>query len=217
MEYQRTIRNRQIERAKKLLQLKDPEEIKKGPNDVHRFLKRIAKGKGGEEAKVQYALDLEKIAEEEKYDGYYAVATNLQDDAKTILNIAQQRYKIEDCFRVMKTHFNGRPIYHRKPERIRAHFLICYTALLIYRLLECRLEDQNTHVTTDQLIKTLKNMNVVNVHDLYYIAVYQGSNTLTALEKDMPLLLDRKYYQPKDLTKIIKKIIESLIPYNILN
>ena len=209
MEYQRTIRNRQIERAKKLLQLKDPEEIKKGPNDVHRFLKRIAKGKGGEEAKVQYALDLEKIAEEEKYDGYYAVATNLQDDAKTILNIAQQRYKIEDCFRVMKTHFNGRPIYHRKPERIRAHFLICYTALLIYRLLECRLEDQNTHVTTDQLIKTLNNMNVVNVHDLYYIAVYQGSNTLTALEKDMPLLLDRKYYQPKDLTKIIKKLLKA--------
>ena len=154
-------------------------------------------------------IDQEKIAEEEKYDGYYAVATNLQDDAKTILNIAQQRYKIEDCFRVMKTHFNGRPIYHRKPERIRAHFLICYTALLIYRLLECRLEDQNTHVTTDQLIKTLKNMNVVNVHDLYYIAVYQGSNTLTALEKDMPLLLDRKYYQPKDLTKIIKKLLKA--------
>lgn len=125
------------------------------------------------------------------------------------MNIAQQRYKIEDCFRVMKTHFNGRPIYHRKPERIRAHFLICYTALLIYRLLECRLEDQNTHVTTDQLIKTLKNMNVVNVHDLYYIAVYQGSNTLTALEKDMPLLLDRKYYQPKDLTKIIKKLLKA--------
>ena len=71
------------------------------------------------------------------------------------------------------------------------------------------MEDQNTHVTTDQLIKTLKNMNVVNVHDLYYIAVYQGSNTLTALEKDMPLLLDRKYYQPKDLTKIIKKLLKA--------
>lgn len=206
MEYQRTIRNRQIERAKKLLNLKDPEEIKKGPNDVKRFLKRKCTGKDGEEAKVEYILDSDKIAEEEKYDGYYAVATNLDDEAKDILNISHNRYKIEDCFRVMKTNFEARPVYHRKAERIRAHFLICYTALLIYRLMECRLDDQEMHVTTNQLIETLKNMNVVNVHDLYYMSVYQGSRTLSALEKDMPLLLDRKYYQPKDLTKIIKKL-----------
>lgn len=206
MEYQRTIRNRQIERAKKLLNLKDPEEIKKGPNDVKRFLKRKCTGKDGEEAKVEYILDSDKIAEEEKYDGYYAVATNLDDEAKDILSISHNRYKIEDCFRVMKTNFEARPVYHRKEERIRAHFMICYTALLIYRLMECRLDDQGMHVTTNQLIETLKNMNVVNVHDLYYMSVYQGSRTLSALEKDMPLLLDRKYYQPKDLTKIIKKL-----------
>lgn len=206
MEYQRTIRNRQIERAKKLLNLKDPEEIKKGPNDVKRFLKRKCTGKDGEEAKVEYILDSDKIAEEEKYDGYYAVATNLDDEARDILSISHNRYKIEDCFRVMKTNFEARPVYHRKTERIRAHFMICYTALLIYRLMECRLEDQDMHVTTNQLIETLKNMNVVNVHNLYYMSVFQGSRTLSALEKDMPLLLDRKYYQPKDLTKIIKKL-----------
>lgn len=206
MEYQRTIRNRQIERAQKLLNLKDPEEIKKGPNDVRRFLKRTAKSKNGEAAEVRYSLDLDKIAEEERYDGYYAVATNLNDPAKDILNIAHKRYKIEDCFRVMKTNFDARPVYHRKPERIRAHFLVCYTALLICRLIECRLDDQNTHVTTNQLIETLKNMNVVNIHDLYYMAVYQGSKTLNALEKEIQLLLDRKYYQPKELARIIKKL-----------
>lgn len=204
MEYQRTIRNRQIERAKKLLSLKDPEEIKKGPNDVRRFLKRT--DKKGKKAEVKYVLDSDKIAEEEKYDGYYAIATNLDDEAKDILSISHKRYKIEDCFRVMKTNFDARPVYHRKAERIKAHFMICYTALLIYRLIECRLDEQKTHVTTDQLIETLKNMNVANVHDLYYMAVYQGSKTLSALEKDMPLLLDRKYYQPKELTKIIKKL-----------
>lgn len=206
MEYQRTIRNRQVERAKKLLDKKDPEEIKKGPNDVRRFLKRTSTSKDGKEVIIDYKLDSDKIAEEEKYDGYYAIATNLDDEAKDILAIAHKRYKIEDCFRVMKTNFEARPVYHRKAERIRAHFMICYTALLIYRLLECRLDDQDTHITTDQLIETLKNMNVVNVHDLYYMSVYQGSRTLSALEKDMTLLLDRKYYQPKDLTKIIKKL-----------
>lgn len=206
MEYQRSIRNRQIERAKKLLNLKDPEEIKKGPNDVRRFLKRTAKAKNGEDAQIDYVLDMDKIAEEEKYDGYYAIATNLTDDAKDILKVAHKRYKIEDCFRVLKTNFEARPVFHRKAERIRSHFMICYTALLIYRLLECRLEDQGSKVTTKQLIETLKNMNVVNMHDLYYMSVYKGSTTLTALEKNESLMLDRKYYKPKELARIAKKI-----------
>lgn len=172
MEYQRTIRNRQVERAKRLLTQKDPEEIKKGPNDVKRFLKRTAKTKSGEKAVVEYTLDENKIAEEEKYDGYYAVATNLCDPAKDILEISGKRYQIEDCFRIMKTNFDGRPVNHRLRERIRAHFLICYTALLVYRLLETKLDDQNTHVTTEDLITTLKNMNVSNIHDMEYMALY---------------------------------------------
>lgn len=206
MEYQRSIRNRQIERAKKLLNLKDPEEIKKGPNDVRRFLKRTAMTDKGENVKVDYILDMEKIQEEEKYDGFYAVATNLDDEAKDILNISHKRYKIEECFRIMKTNFEARPVYHRKAERIRAHFLICYTALLIYRLLECRLEDQGTHVTSKQLIETLKNMNIVNVQDLYYMAVYRGSIALNALESNETLLLDKKYYTSRELNKIVKKL-----------
>ena len=126
MEYQRTIRERQLERAKKLLRLKDPEKIKKGPNDIRRFLKNTSSDT------ANYVLDMDKIHEEEKYDGFYAVATNLDDSAKDILAVAQNRYKIEDCFRIMKTNFDARPVFLRKPERIRAHFLICYTALLIY-------------------------------------------------------------------------------------
>ena len=102
MEYQRTVRNRQIERAKKLLALKDPEEIKKGPNDVKRFMKRVSKTKSGEKVIVEYTLDESKIAEEEKYDGYYAIATNLADPAKDILAVSQKRYQIEDCFRIIK-------------------------------------------------------------------------------------------------------------------
>ena len=137
MEYQRTVRNRQIERAKKLLALKDPEEIKKGPNDVKRFMKRVSKTKSGEKVIVEYTLDESKIAEEEKYDGYYAIATNLADPAKDILAVSQKRYQIEDCFRIIKTNFDGRPVNHRLAERIRAHFMICYTALLVYRLTIC--------------------------------------------------------------------------------
>ena len=199
MEYQRTIRERQLERAKKLLRLKDPEKIKKGPNDIRRFLKNTSSDT------ANYVLDMDKIHEEEKYDGFYAVATNLDDSAKDILAVAQNRYKIEDCFRIMKTNFDARPVFWRKPERIRAHFLICYTALLIYRLMECKLDDNLTHVTTSNLIKTLRNMNVVNMDDMYYKSIYSGSQALDALERCFELQLNRKYYRPSDLNKIVKK------------
>ena len=199
MEYQRTIRERQLERAKKLLRLKDPEKIKKGPNDIRRFLKNTSSDT------ANYVLDMDKIHEEEKYDGFYAVATNLDDSAKDILAVAQNRYKIEDCFRIMKTNFDARPVFLRKPERIRAHFLICYTALLIYRLMECKLDDNLTHVTTSNLIKTLRNMNVVNMYDMYYKSIYSGSQALDALERCFELQLNRKYYRPSDLNKIVKK------------
>lgn len=199
MEYQRTIRERQLERAKKLLRLKDPEKIKKGPNDIRRFLKNTSSDT------ANYVLDMDKIHEEEKYDGFYAVATNLDDSAKDILAVAQNRYKIEDCFRIMKTNFDARPVFLRKPERIRAHFLICYTALLIYRLMECQLDDNLTHVTTSNLIKTLRNMNVVNMDDMYYKSIYSGSQALDALERCFELQLNRKYYRPSDLNKIVKK------------
>lgn len=198
MEYQRTIRERQLERAKKLLRLKDPEKIKKGPNDIRRFLKNTSSDT------ANYVLDMDKIHEEEKYDGFYAVATNLDDSAKDILAVAQNRYKIEDCFRIMKTNFDARPVFLRKPERIRAHFLICYTALLIYRLMECKLDDNLTHVTTSNLIKTLRNMNVVNMDDMYYKSIYSGSQALDALERCFELQLNRKYYRPSDLNKIVK-------------
>lgn len=205
MEYQRVIRNRQIERAKNYLNRNDPEEIKKGPNDVKRFMKRIAKSESEEDVKIEYVLDEEKIAEEEKYDGFYAVATNLEDPAKDILVVSQKRYQIEECFRIMKTNFDGRPINHRLPDRIKAHFLICYTALLVYRLLEVKLNEQGTHITTENLIKTLKNMNVVNIHDIEYMALYDGSKALDALTQLTGLQLDRMHYRPKELNQMIKK------------
>ena len=207
MEYQRRIRNAQIERARNILKYRDVEEVKKGPHDVTRFIKRTSVTMDGEKAVDHYEIDQSIIDEEEKYDGYYAVATNLYDDAKDILNINSQRYKIEDCFRILKTNFSARPIHHSKENRIIAHFMICYTALLIYRLLECKLDQYGTHFTTDNILDTLKNMNVSNTQDMYYTATYKGSQVCTALNGLYGLGLDKKYYQPKELNKKIKKIL----------
>ena len=206
MEYQRFIRNRQIDRAKKLLKNLDPETYKKGPNDVTRFIKRVSSTKSGEEVNNSYEIDQSVIDEEEKYDGFYAVATNLDDSAKDIIEISSNRYKIEDCFRVMKTNFSARPVFHQNRERIIAHFMICYTALLVYRLLEAKLDKNKTHFSIENITETLKNMEVVNVGDMYYMSTYNGSQICTALNTVFDLELDKKYYLPKELNKKIKKI-----------
>lgn len=202
MEYQREIRKRQIERARKILKNIDPKTYKKGPNDVTRFIRHIT----GTNIKEQYIIDEEIIKKEEKYDGFYATATNLDDDAKTILEINAQRYKIEDCFRIMKTNLSTRPVYHKTPDRIIAHFMICYTALLIYRLLEAKLDDYGTHFTTDNIIETLRNMEVTNIQDICYHSTYNASQVCIALNGVFKLNLDKKYYQPKELNKKIKII-----------
>lgn len=142
---------------------------------------------------------------EEKYDGFYAVATNLDDPAKDILEVSANRYKIEDCFRIMKRNFSARPVFHQKRERIIAHFMICYTALLIYWLMEKKLNLYGTHFTVDSIIKTLNSMNVVNIEDMCYMSAYTSSKICTSLNAVTGLGLDKKYYQPKELDKIILK------------
>jgi len=211
MEYQRYIRNRQIERARKLLSNIDPETYKKGPHDVTRFIRRASKGKNGENATDSYFLDEEKIAEEEKYDGFYAIATNLdisvrsdrkREDVEQILAISAQRYKIEDCFRLLKTNFTSRPVYHQKKPRIIAHFMICYTALLVFRLLLKKLDMSGFHFTPGEIVETLRNMQVTDMEGICYKSTYTGSQVLTALNTIYPLSeLDHKYYLPKNLNK----------------
>ena len=206
MEYQRYIRNRQIERAKKILKNLDPDTYKKGPNDVTRFIKRKSKTTSGEEVTELYEIDQSVIEEEEKYDGFYAIATNLDDPAKDIIEISSNRYKIEDCFRVLKTNLSARPVFHQKRERIISHFLICYTALLIYRILEKKLNTNNKHFKTENIIETLRNMNVANIEDMCYMSTYTCSQVVTELNAVINLGLDKKYYQPKYLNKKIKEI-----------
>ena len=203
MEYQRKIRNKQIERAKKLIRNDRVEDLKKNQNDPKRFIMKA------ENKKDTYIINEELVKEEEKYDGYYAIATNLDaiKDAKEIFEINSQRYKIEDCFRVLKTYFKARPVNHRREDRIIGHFMVCYTALLIYRLLEVKLKQHNYHFTTGEIIENLKNMNVVNNHDIYYQSTYSGSELCNALNEVFGLELNKEYYQPKVLRKKIKKIL----------
>ncbi|MEG1947132.1 MAG: transposase [Lachnospiraceae bacterium] len=179
----------------------DTETYKKGANDVTRFIKRTSSTKSGEKANDKYILNQDIIEEEEKYDGYYAIATNLDDSAKDIIEVSSKRYKIEDCFRVMKTNFGARPVFHQSREHITAYFMICYTALLIYRRLEKKLDLNKTHFTIENIIETLQNMGVANLENICYMSTYTCSQVCTALNAIFDLRLDKKYYQPKELNE----------------
>lgn len=168
--YQKQIRSRQIERAEHMISSGKYKKEKRNPNDPARFVGKLAATKDGEAATIHYYLDESKIAEEEKYDGLYAVCTDLLDDpVGDILKVSEGRWQIEACFRIMKTDFSARPTYVSTEEHIEAHFLVCFLALTIYRLLEKKL---NKTYTCEEILDTLKGMNFADIKGQGYMPLY---------------------------------------------
>ena len=169
--YQKSIRDKQVERAQKMLNSGNAKKNRKNPNDPARFIGTMAATKEGEAADVRNYLDENKISEEARYDGLYAVCTDLLDDAAgDILKVSEGRWQIEECFRIMKTDFSARPVYLQDENRIKAHFLICFLALTLYRFLEKKLDSK---YTCEELLDTLKAMNFVEVQEQGFIPTYK--------------------------------------------
>lgn len=170
--YQRAVRQAQIQRAQKIIDSPGKKRRGKNPNDPSRLIEKTAICDTGEIAqKYVYRLDEERIAEEAQYDGFYAVITNIEGNPEEILKINQRRWEIEESFRIMKSEFNARPVYVRREDRIKAHFLTCYISLLIYRLLEKKL---GANYTCSEIIKTLSRMNVTKISSINaYVPAYK--------------------------------------------
>lgn len=170
--YQKAIREKQIERASKMIADGKHKRTRKNPNDPARFISQVAVTDQGEvAAKKVFALDEEKIAEEAKYDGLYALCTDLlDDDPKSIISVSEGRWQIEACFRNLKTDFEARPVYVRTEQSITAHFLVCFLALLIYKLLEKKLDKK---YTCDEILDTLKGLNFADIEEQGFIPLYE--------------------------------------------
>lgn len=169
--YQKTLRERQVERAEKMLNLGKSRRQRKNPNDPARFIGTVAVTEDGEKAKIHSFLDEDKIANEEQYDGLYAVCTDLlDDDVKDILRVSEGRWQIEECFRILKTDFSARPVYLQDENRIKAHFLICFLSLILYRILEKKLDYK---YTCEEILDTLKSMNFAEVQEQGFVPLYR--------------------------------------------
>lgn len=202
--YQRSIRGRQIERAKKMIDSPDKKRRSKNQNDPARLIRKVSVTPDGEIAeKTIYDLDTDKIREEEQYDGFYAVITNLEGDVSEILKINKRRWEIEENFRIMKTEFEARPVYVKRDDRIKAHFLTCCMSLLIYRLLEQKL---GNGYTCEQIIHTLRNMKMTRISkENGYIPSYRRTDLTDTLHDIFGFRTDYEYISKASMRTIIKQ------------
>lgn len=201
--YQKAIRNRQVERAGKMIASGSTKKNRKNPNDPARFIGTIAATEEGDIADIHSCLDEDKIQAEAQYDGLYAVCTDLLDDSVDgILKVSEGRWQIEECFRIMKTDFSARPVYLRDENRIRAHFLICFLALLSYRLLEKKLGYQ---YTCEEILSTLKAMNFAEIQEQGFIPLYKREKITDALHDVCGFRTDYQFLTKSQMKTIQKK------------
>ena len=201
-DYQRQIRSRQLERAIKLIQSRPSDINKKSQNDFKRFISPVNITGDGEIAdKVICRLDEQAIAKEELYDGFYAICTNLDDDASAIVKINHRRWEIEESFRIMKSEFKARPVYLSRDDRIQAHFTTCFLALTLFRYLEKRLGEK---LTSHDIVTALREMNFYSIPAEGYIPTYTRTDMTDALHEAFGFRTDYQIVSTKQIKKIFK-------------
>lgn len=201
--YQKAIRDAQVERAEKMLKSGKIKKERRNPNDPARFIGKTAVTEDGEIAKIENYLDTDKIENEALYDGLYAVTTDLlDDDVKDILKVSEGRWEIEECFRILKTDFEARPIYLQDEVRIKAHFLICFISLVIYRYLEKSL---GNIYTCETILDKLKTMNFADVQEQGFIPLYTRDKLTDALHSVCGFETDFQFITKSQMKTIQKK------------
>lgn len=201
-DYQRSIRNSQIKRAEKLID-SNPKKIgKPKQNDFKRFINKTNCTDDGEIAENElYSINKVIIQKEESFDGFYAVCTNLEDDVSEIIKVNHRRWEIEECFRIMKSEFKARPVYLRNDDRIKAHFITCFTSLIIYRLLEKKLDEK---FTCHNIITELQEMYFKENKGNGYEPIYTRTDFTDALHAAFGFHTDYQIVTSKQMKKILK-------------
>ena len=202
--YQRQIRNSQIERAKIAISNKTFKLDKCNQNDFKRFIKKTNITQDGEIAeKKVLSLNTDTIKKEERFDGFYGVCTNLDDEPEEIIKVNQRRWEIEESFRIMKSEFKARPVYLSRDDRITAHFTTCFLSLVILRFLEKMLDEK---YTSSQIIDCLRNMNLCKANELGYLPVYLRTDLTDNLHEKFGFRTDNEITTIVSIKKILKNL-----------
>lgn len=200
--YQRQIRNSQIERARKAINTKNFKLDKCNQNDYKRFIKKTNITTEGEVAEKKIlSINNEIIEKEEKFDGFYGVCTNLEDNAEEIIKVNQRRWEIEESFRIMKSEFKARPVYLSRDDRIIAHFTTCFLSLVLLRFLEKELEEK---YTSSEIINCLREFNFMESIGNGYIPTYTRTDLTDDLHEKFGFRTDYEIVSLKKFKKILE-------------
>lgn len=205
-EYLQHIREKQIARAQSIIERGVVEKCGKGQNDPKRFIKRDSCTVDGELAEyTSYSLNQEMIDQEARFDGFYGICTDLEDKATDIIKTNGGRWIIEDCFRITKTEFEARPVYLQRDDRIKAHFLICFLALILYKYLAKKINRAGCHFSANNVISTLKDMNFVSVAGEGYIPTYTRTDLTNNLHGSAGFRTDTQIVSKQRMKSIISE------------
>ncbi len=199
MDYLRSIREKHINRAEKTIQSNTVDHHRQ--TDYKRFISEMSCTDDGEVAeRKEFSINESRIAEEERYDGFYAVATNLEDNVSEIIRINKQRWEIEESFMIMKSEFKARPVYLSRDDRIKAHFTTCFIALVLFRYLEkIKLKEV---CTCEELIDSLRDMKLCRLKTAGYIPAYTRTDLTDKLHEACGFRTDYEVIPPANLKKI---------------
>lgn len=182
-EYLLRIREKQITRAENIIKSGAADKLGKGQNDPRRFIKRESCTADGEVAEYTgYSVNKEMIEQEARFDGFYGICTDLEDDnAGEIIRLNGGRWIIEDCFRITKTEFEARPVFLQRDDCIRAHFLTCFLALILYKYLAKKVNRRGKRFSPGEIIGTLQEMNFLSIAGEGYIPTYTRTDLTNCL------------------------------------
>ena len=201
MEYQASIREQQAERAAARAAKGARAAERRNPNDPARLLSvEHVTAEGELASRTVVALDEAKVAEEARYDGFSCIATSLEDEPTEIIAVNKRRWQIEECFRIMKTEFRARPVYLSRADRIRGHFLTCFIALLVYRLMDERLGHA---FTCEELLKTLRGMDMLELSGEGWVPAYTRDDVTDALHETFGFRTDYEIVTNRQMGKVL--------------
>lgn len=201
-DYLQALRARQIERDEKIAAKGGIN--KKRTNAPGRYVTETFATKDGEVATFKVAaLNLEAIADDEKYDGFYGICTDLNNPVNEIIELNHNRWESEDCFRVLKTDFKARPAFVWTDNHIKAHFMICFVALLIFRILECKL---GYKYTAPEIISQLREMTLNIIPGEGYRPNYTRTDLTDALHELAGFRTDTEIVTNQKIKQIINGI-----------
>ncbi|MDE5585447.1 MAG: hypothetical protein K2I92_03785 [Muribaculaceae bacterium] len=176
-------------------------------NDPRKYVETVYVTAEGEAAEhILMGINQKVIEQEERLDGFYAYATSLDDDAVDVLRARSFHYEIEHLFRTTKSFLDSRPVYLQRSDRIRSHFLICFLAMVMLKILQKKVDMPD--VSIDRLISTLRGFRLAYIKGAGYIPLFERDELTDRLQEVNGICVDTQIVRQKTLNSLYRNMLK---------